>query len=133
MQLLLLIRSAETLGAIAAGLQMAPYDRFDLWTAVSGRVAHERRAATHELVEAEEAEPLPLTGVEALGAGSAALYGDSRLMDGGDTLLVEPDAGGLLAFFGRALAPFELPFCCCCCCRHLARRFLNQTCRHDAA
>lgn len=86
---------------------------------------------TYELFEAEETEPLPVTGVEALvGAGRVGLYGESRLMDGGETLLVDPDAGGLLDFFGLIFVPFELPFCCCCCCwRHLARRFLNQTCR----
>lgn len=65
--------------------------------------------------------------VEGLGSGGG-LYGESRLMAGGDTDEVEPDAGGLLDFFGRLLFPFEFPFCCCCCCwRHFALRFLNQT------
>lgn len=75
------------------------------------------QSRTYELLEAEETEPLPVTGVEALvGAGRVGLYGESRLMDGGETLLVEPDAGGLLDFFGLILVPLELPFCCCCCC-----------------
>lgn len=69
---------------------------------------------------------------EGLGSGGG-LYGESRLMAGGDTDEVDPDAGGLLDFFGRLLFPFEFPFCCCCCCwRHLALRFLNQTCEQSS-
>lgn len=87
-----------------------------------------RRKRTYELLGAE-VTVVPVTGVEALVcAETAGLYGESRLMDGGDTLLVDPEAGGLLDFLGLIFVPFELPFCCCCCCcRHLARRFLNQT------
>lgn len=53
--------------------------------------------------------------VEVFGSGDG-LYGESLLMAGGDTDEVEPEAGGLLAFLGRLLFPFEFPFCCCCCC-----------------
>ena len=82
----------------------------------------------------DEVEPLEvdsgLTQTALVGAGRAnGLYGDSRLIEvGGDTLEVEPVAGGLFDFLGRLLAPFVVPFCCCCCCcLHFARRFLNQT------
>lgn len=45
-------------------------------------------------------------------------------------LLSEPElsrAGEDFFLAGRLLAPPPL----CCCCRHLARRFLNQTCREQ--
>lgn len=113
MQLLLLIRSAETATGLHIDLEdgkMLKYIKMTVWW-------------THELVEDDE------IGVEALvGAGRVGLYGESLLIDGGETLLVDPDAGGLFDFLGRTFVPFELPFCCCCCCwRHLARRFLNHT------
>ena len=58
--------------------------------------------------------------------GGELLYGELGLeLDGGGDLLPlfeDPPA------FGRVLVGVSVPFCCC---RHLARRFLNQTCEAE--